>query len=104
MRKRGGVGVFITRVLPIARNVASYAAGIADIRPRVFFPAMVSGSVVWCVTVVSVGDAVGSHYHTILRVGGRALLIALALAVLGVVGWLVWLQIDHRRKRRREVS
>jgi membrane protein DedA with SNARE-associated domain len=104
MRKRGGVGVFITRILPIARNVASYAAGIADISPRVFFPAMVSGSVVWCVTVVSIGDAVGSHYRAILRVGGRALLIALAVAVLGVIGWLVWLQIDRLRKRERGVS
>jgi membrane protein DedA with SNARE-associated domain len=103
MRKRGGVGVFITRVLPIARNVASYAAGIADIRPRVFFPAMVSGSVVWCVTVVSIGDAVGSHYTDILRMGGTALLIAVGLALLAVIGWLVWLQIDRRRKQRREV-
>jgi membrane protein DedA with SNARE-associated domain len=101
MRKRGGIGVFITRVLPIARNVASYAAGIADISPRVFYPAMVSGSVVWCVTVVSVGDAVGSHYKDILRVGGQALLIAVALALLAVIGWLVWLQIDRRRKKRR---
>jgi membrane protein DedA with SNARE-associated domain len=100
MRKRGGVGVFITRVLPIARNVASYAAGIADIRPRVFYPAMVSGSVVWCVTVVSVGDAVGSHYKDILRVGGNALLIALALALLAVIGWMVWLRVERRRKRR----
>ncbi|HUY24879.1 MAG TPA: DedA family protein [Candidatus Saccharimonadales bacterium] len=100
MRKRGGVGVFITRVLPIARNVASYAAGIADIRPRVFYPAMVSGSVVWCVTVVSVGDAVGSHYRDILRVGRNALLIAVALALLAVIGWVVWLQVDRRRKRR----
>lgn len=99
MRRRGGVGVFITRVLPIARNVASYAAGIAAIPPKVFYPAMVSGSVIWCVTVLSVGDVVGSHYQAILRVGGNALLIALGLAVLGVVAWLVWARLRRRRSR-----
>jgi membrane protein DedA with SNARE-associated domain len=59
--------------------------------------------VVWCVTVVSIGDAVGSHYTDILRMGGTALLIAVGLALLAVIGWLVWLQIDRRRKQRREV-
>ncbi|HVC23542.1 MAG TPA: DedA family protein [Candidatus Dormibacteraeota bacterium] len=97
MRRRGGVGVFLTRVLPIARNVASYAAGIAAIPPRVFFPAMVSGSVIWCVTVLTVGDVVGAHYRDILRVGGRAFLIAVGLAVVGAVGWLIWNQLRHRR-------
>lgn len=97
MRRRGGVGVFLTRVLPIARNVASYAAGIAAIPPRVFFPAMVSGSVIWCVTVLIVGDVVGAHYRDILRVGGRAFLIAVGLAVVGAVGWLIWNQLRHRR-------
>ena len=97
MRRRGGVGVFLTRVFPIARNVASYAAGIAAIPPRVFFPAMVSGSVVWCVTVLTVGDVVGAHYRDILSVGGRAFLIAVGLAVVVAVGWLIWNQLRRRR-------
>ncbi|HEY6537943.1 MAG TPA: VTT domain-containing protein [Candidatus Dormibacteraeota bacterium] len=99
MRRRGAVGVFLTRVLPIARNVASYAAGIANIPPKVFFPAMVSGSVVWCVTVVSVGDVVGAHYRDILRVGGHAFLIAVAIAIVAALGWLGWAQF-HRRSAR----
>jgi membrane protein DedA with SNARE-associated domain len=97
MRRRGGVGVFLTRVLPIARNVASYAAGIAAIPPKVFFPAMVGGSVVWCVTVLTVGDVVGAHYRDILRVGGRAFLIAVGLAVVAALGWLIWSQLRSRR-------
>jgi len=98
MRRRGGVGVFLTRVLPIARNVASYAAGIAAIPPRVFYPAMVAGSVVWCVTVLSVGDAVGAHYRDILRIGGGAFLIAAAAAVAVVLGWFAWRWLRSRRK------
>jgi membrane protein DedA with SNARE-associated domain len=97
MRRRGGVGVFLTRVLPIARNVASYAAGIAAIPPRVFYPAMVGGSVLWCVTVLSVGDLVGAHYKDILRVGGVAFLGVLAAAIVGVLGWLAWSWIRRRR-------
>lgn len=101
MRRRGGVGVFITRVLPIARNVASYAAGIAAIPPKVFYPAMVSGSVIWCVTVLAVGDTVGSHYRSILRVGSRSVLVAVALVVVGVIGWLAWSWLRRRQTRDR---
>jgi membrane protein DedA with SNARE-associated domain len=101
MRRRGGVGVFITRVLPIARNVASYAAGIAAIPPKVFYPAMVSGSVIWCVTVLAVGDTVGSHYRSILRVGSRSVLVAVAVVVVGVIGWLAWSWLRRRQTRDR---
>ncbi len=101
MRRRGGVGVFITRVLPIARNVASYAAGIAAIPPKVFYPAMVSGSVIWCVTVLAVGDTVGSHYRSILRVGSRSVLVAGALVVVGAIGWLAWSWLRRRQTRDR---
>ena len=101
MRRRGGVGVFITRVLPIARNVASYAAGIAAIPPKVFYPAMVSGSVIWCVTVLAVGDTVGSHYRSILRVGSRSVLVVVAVVVVGVIGWLAWSWLRRRQTRDR---
>ncbi|MGA7172205.1 MAG: DedA family protein [Candidatus Dormiibacterota bacterium] len=104
MHRRGGVGVFLTRVLPIARNVASYAAGIAAIPPKVFYPAMVGGSVVWCVTVLTIGDLVGAHYKDILRVGGRAFLIALAVAVVGALGWLAWSWFRRRRIQGRAGS
>jgi membrane protein DedA with SNARE-associated domain len=88
-------------VLPIARNVASYAAGIAAIPPKVFYPAMVSGSVIWCVTVLAVGDTVGSHYRSILRVGSRSVLVAGALVVVGAIGWLAWSWLRRRQTRDR---
>ncbi|MGH7691619.1 MAG: DedA family protein [Candidatus Dormibacteria bacterium] len=100
MRRRGGAGVFLTRVLPVARNVASYAAGIAGIPPRVFFPAMVVGSTVWCITVVVVGDLVGAHYKELLKVGGRAFVIAVVVAVLILAGWLAWRWYRSLRARR----
>ncbi|MGA2872047.1 MAG: DedA family protein [Candidatus Dormibacteria bacterium] len=96
MRRRGGIGVFLTRVVPIARNVASYAAGIASIPEKIFYPAMLSGSLVWCVTVLSLGDTLGAHYREILRVGGTALLVAVGLAVVAVVAWLTWSRLRSR--------
>lgn len=99
VRKRGGIGVFLTRVIPFARNLASYAAGIASIPPRIFYPAMLLGALVWCTTVTSLGDALGSHYRTILNLGPLGLLIGGGLLVLALVGWIVWRQLLRRRGR-----
>ncbi len=93
MRRRGGIGVFLSRILPFARNLASYAAGIAAIPPRVFYPAMLLGSLVWCATITSLGEALGSHYKTVLSDGGRGLLIAAGLVAVGLLvwgGWKLW--------------
>jgi membrane protein DedA with SNARE-associated domain len=97
VRKRGGIGVFLTRVVPFARNLASYAAGIAAIPPRVFYPAMLLGALVWCATVTSVGDALGANYRNILHLGSKGLLIGLGLVVVALLGWIVWRLIRRRR-------
>ncbi|MHB1501024.1 MAG: DedA family protein [Candidatus Dormibacteria bacterium] len=90
VRKRGGIGVFLTRVVPFARNVASYAAGLAAIPPRVFYPAMLLGALVWCATVTSVGDALGANYRNILHLGAKGLLIGLGLVVLAILALVGW--------------
>lgn len=97
VRKRGGIGVFLTRVVPFARNVASYAAGIAAIPPRVFYPAMLLGALVWCTTVTSVGDALGANYRNILHLGSKGLLIGLGLVVVAILGWIVWRVVRRLR-------
>lgn len=86
VRRRGGIGVFLTRVVPFARNLASYAAGIAAIPPRVFYPAMLLGVLVWCAVVTSVGDALGAHYRSVLHLGVRGLVIAGAVVVVAALG------------------
>lgn len=100
VRRRGGIGVFLTRVIPFARNLASYAAGIASIPPRIFYPAMLLGALVWCTTVTSVGDALGAHYATILRLGPAGLLIGGGLLVVGLVAWIAWTRLRGRRGAR----
>jgi membrane protein DedA with SNARE-associated domain len=98
VRRRGAIGVFLTRVIPFARNLASYAAGIAAIPPKVFYPAMLLGALVWCATVTSVGDALGAHYKTILHLGSKSLLPTLGLVVLAVAVWGGW-RLWRRRGR-----
>ncbi len=97
VRRRGGIGVFLTRVIPFARNLASYAAGIAAIPPRVFYPAMLLGALVWCTTVTSVGDALGGNYQSILHLGSKGLLIGGGLVVLALFGWISWRVVRRRR-------
>lgn len=99
IRQRGGIGVFLTRVIPFARNIASYAAGIASIPPRVFYPAMLIGTAVWCSVLTSVGDALGAHYRSILHLGGVGLLIAGISIVAAAVAWVVWSRVLKRGPR-----
>lgn len=99
MRRRGGVGVFLTRVLPVARNLASYAAGIASIPPRVFYAGMLSGTLLWTVTVVVIGDVLGEHYRAIIRIAGPGLLIAIGVALAAVAIWFA--AIWFRRRSRK---
>ncbi|HUY55920.1 MAG TPA: DedA family protein [Candidatus Nanopelagicaceae bacterium] len=100
VRRRGGIGVFLTRVIPFARNLASYAAGIASIPPRIFYPAMLLGALVWCTTVTSVGDALGAHYATILRLGPAGLLIGGGLLLVALIAWIAWTRLRGRRGDR----
>ncbi len=98
MARRGAVAVYVSRVLPVARNIASYAAGIAQIPPRAFYPAMALGSLTWCTGVLVAGDQLGAHYRLLLnRAGpplGIASLVALAALVVAGVWWV------RRRSRR----
>lgn len=97
VRRRGGIGVFLTRVIPFARNIASYAAGIAAIPPKVFYPAMLLGALVWCATVTSVGDALGANYKTILDLGSKSLLPTLGLVLVAVAIWVGWRLLRRAR-------
>ncbi|MDA8330246.1 MAG: DedA family protein [Candidatus Dormibacteraeota bacterium] len=98
VRRRGGIGVFLTRVIPFARNIASYAAGIAAIPPKVFYPAMLLGALVWCATVTSVGDALGANYKTILDLGSKSLLPTLGLVLVAVAIWVGWRLLLRRAR------
>jgi len=102
VRKRGGIGVFLTRVLPFARNIASYAAGIASIPPRVFYPAMLIGSAVWCTAIASLGDAFGAHYRSVMHMGSVGLLIAGVAVVAAAAAWVIWSRVIRRRPRRSD--
>ncbi len=98
MARRGAVAVFVSRVLPIARNIASYAAGIAQVPPRAFYPAMLLGSLVWCTAVLTAGDVLGADYRVVLNRIGTPLLIATAVAVVaGLVAGAVWWRSRRRR-------
>lgn len=56
----GWVGVFVSRFIPLARSIASYPAGRAGVPPIVFCLASILGIVVWCLTWIVVGYAVGA--------------------------------------------
>ncbi|HUY97432.1 MAG TPA: DedA family protein [Verrucomicrobiae bacterium] len=101
MARRGAVAVFVSRVLPFARNLASFAAGVSQIPSRMFYPAMLLGSLIWCSAVLTAGDQLGAHYQLLLSRAGPPLAIASLVVVLTAVGAGVWW---WRRRARRPVA
>ncbi|HVA20474.1 MAG TPA: DedA family protein [Candidatus Micrarchaeia archaeon] len=102
MARRGALAVYVSRVLPIARNIASYAAGIAQIPPRAFYPAMLLGSLTWCSAVLVAGNQLGAHYRALLNRAGTPLLIASVALVVALAVAAVWWW--RRRGRQQAVA
>ncbi len=105
MTRRGWIAVFISRVFPFARNVASYGAGLARVPPLAFYPAMLAGSIIWCTTIITLGDVVGSHYRAVVRASGGPLLLGgvVVVALVGA-GAALWLMRWRGRRRAAPVA
>lgn len=76
LHRRGGLAVFMTRLVPIVRTLTPAAAGAAGLEYRRFLPASLAGSALWA------GAYVG---------GGSIIATAAAMSqdVLGDASWLV---------------
>ena len=85
-------GVFIARLLPLARTFVSLPAGARHLRLVPFIALTAAGCAIWAAGFVLVGVAAGSAWQNVDSVAGKALLAAV-LALLGIT--------FARRGRRR---
>ena len=96
--RHGGWIITFARFIEVLRQANGIVAGTTGLRWPRFLAFNALGAALWVGTWVSVGYLAGSHittiYHTVTRYSAY-LLIALALALAGYIGWHFW-----RRRRR----
>jgi membrane protein DedA with SNARE-associated domain len=88
LRRRGGLAVFLTRLVPIIRTLTPAAAGASGLEYRRFAPASIAGSATWAAAYVGGGSIVATATAMTTDVFGRAswlLLVLLALALIPVL-------------------
>ncbi|HEV2460908.1 MAG TPA: DedA family protein [Ktedonobacterales bacterium] len=91
--RSGAVAIFLARITPFVRTVASFPAGMLRFPPRTFLLASLLGSLLWCSVMVGLGNALGANYEVALRLIEQYTLPAIMVVVALIAGYF-WL---HRR-------
>ncbi len=65
-QKSGAWMIFFSRMTPYVRPYACFPAGISRMSFQRFFIAALVGSIIWCITLVRIGAALGPHWRIAL--------------------------------------
>lgn len=98
--RRGAPVIVVSRLIPLARAVFPYAAGIAEMPFRVFFALATLGSIVWISALGVLGREVGRNWQSWRNHLEYADYAAAALLVLAIV----YLVLRRMRSPRREAA
>ena len=95
--------IFLSRILPYIRPFACFPAGISHMPFRRFFLAALSGSLLWCVSVLVVGWALGRKWKEALYIIQVYTLPVILMMVLVVVVFLFvkYGLLRHLRPRKQ---
>lgn len=88
--RSGPIAIFLSRITPFVRTVASFPAGVLRMPLRKFFLATFIGSLIWCAVLVGVGDALGNDYTIALRLIQQYTIPAVIVLV-ALIGGYLWL-------------
>lgn len=88
--RSGVVAIFLARITPFVRTVASYPAGMLRYPLRGFLGASFLGSLIWCSAMVGLGHAFGANYQVALRLIEEYTIPAIVVLVALAAGYF-WL-------------
>ena len=88
--RSGVVAIFLARITPFVRTVASYPAGMLRYPARSFLAASFLGSLIWCTVMVSLGHAFGANYQVALKLIEEYTIPAILVLAALVAGYF-WL-------------
>jgi membrane-associated protein len=100
LARRGGSAVFLGRWIALFRALMPAMAGASRMPYGKFLTYNALGGIAWGVAVVMLGYAAGASYSTIESRFGTG--VAIVLAVLVVVGLVVWRVRRHLLSRREQ--
>jgi membrane protein DedA with SNARE-associated domain len=88
--RSGIAAIFLARITPFVRTVASYPAGMLRYPRRGFLLASFFGSLLWCAVMVGLGDAFGANYQVALSLIEEYTIPAIVVLALLAAGYF-WL-------------
>lgn len=97
--RRANAAVLLGRCVPLVRSVVSVPAGFRRMRPGPFTWYTALGSLAWNVALVGAGAILGARWE---RVGDVVAILQwlVILAVIGLVGWFLWVRVVRPRLAR----
>lgn len=97
--RRGGWGVFGSRLIPVIRNFVAVPAGVAEVPLLKFGLLTFAGSLIWCGAMAGIGYGIGSSYDKVMKGVSYAGYVIAVVAVAAIV-FVVW----HRWKSYRAAT
>jgi membrane protein DedA with SNARE-associated domain len=93
-QRHGLTAVLIGRVVPVIRTYVSFPAGLARVDLARFSILTFVGALPWCAALAVAGYEVGQNYD---RISGPIEKAAIGIAVIVVIGLVVWFMRGRRR-------
>lgn len=101
--RAGAFAIFLARITPFVRTVASFPAGMLRLPRRTFELATFFGSLLWCTVMVTIGNLLGANYEVAVRLIEEYTIPAIVVVIVLVAGY-VWLHSRLDRRVRRPMS
>jgi membrane protein DedA with SNARE-associated domain len=103
--KAGARMIFFSRIIPYIRPFSCFPAGISHMPFRRFLAAASSGSVIWCVGMLTIGWNLGRRWRLALYLMQRyTALVVLVIVLALVIYYLIKLTIKRRLDARLRTS
>ncbi|MDQ6661323.1 MAG: DedA family protein [Chloroflexota bacterium] len=88
-QKSGLWMIFFSRMTPYIRPFACFPAGISQMNFPRFFITALTGSILWCVTIIHLGAALGPHWRFALHLVQEYTLFTLSILVVLVLIYIL---------------
>lgn len=102
--RRGGIGVFVSRFLPVLHSLVPVVVGMSTMRYRRFLAWTIPACVVWATIWVSFGTVAGQGYRQAAdQLHGASYVFVAAIALFVTASWLLR-RVMQRREERHMVK